>query len=165
MQTNCPNCNAQTSTLHTTCDFCKTMLRPKRVLSKEQEEELEKFAEAIELRFKSIAGNWDAPVMGGCLGGLLIITATWLGLYYAEMTMNFKVILGSTISITLFALWGGLVTWSEKKACQAAYDSQIKGDIEHFLEMRSFYRYEFDMVANGKLEENAFLRAFLFLKH
>ena len=164
MQTNCPSCNAQTSTLHTICAFCKTPLRPQRTLSLEQEEELGKFIEAIEHRLKTSTNAKDGIMMGGCFGIFLLSIASWLVIYYSGLSWTLQMVLGSVIPITLFVLWGGLVTWAEGKATRSAYKTQIKGDIEHFLETRGFYRFEFDTVASTKLKTDAFLRQFLFVK-
>ena len=153
MQTNCRNCGASTSTLYTTCSFCKTIILPDRLLDNKQREEITRFAKAIETRLKASKDNEDPKVFGGCLVILALIVASWTAIYQSGFEKWFQITLGGLIGFSLFAAWGGLVNISERNSCKTAYKKQIKSDIEHFLEIRNFYRYEFDTVASETLHK------------
>lgn len=164
MKTNCDNCGAATSTIYSACPFCKTPIRSSRTLTAVQEEELEKFVRSIEERIKSHQNDKDRMVFGGCLMILVLISGSWIWIYSQDFGTTFMMLLGGFVALTLFTAWGFIVDAKERQSYKAAYQDQIKGDIQHFLETRNYYRYEFDLLASEKLAKGAILKRFLFKK-
>jgi|GEM_PF-2906164 len=163
MKESCPNCGGVINTVHLTCQHCQTKIIPERVLSDKQKEELTEFIEGVEFRLTASKKKNDIYVFLGFAATVIITMVASLKFYYMELGTSMLILLIFLAATGSFIGFGFIVGWMEDKAIKNTYETEIKQDIEQYLDIRAFYRYEFDLYASKHLKEGkSSLKKFLF---
>lgn len=159
----CNSCGGQLAFHNLQCPFCLVPITPQRQLSDAEARQARQFAQVVETRLTKSRHLHDRFVL---LGFVLFVVGT-AGSYllleqYLESFLKiffFTAFFGAA----LFVGFGFVVNWAEERSLNQAYLTQIKQDIDYFLENCRIYRYEFDQLATEALPKEALLQRFLFL--